>query len=342
MSSPSPHRPGTRGSGARPPVPHRGMSTLLALVVPLALLAGAVAVALSWADDLPDPVATHFGAHGPDGYGSLASFVWPMAVGFAVGVVAMWAFTILRGRDAGARRIMAGAATFLAAMYAVAVVGSLAVQRGLADATQAPDVTGTVAWGACIAAVLAALAAWATPSDGAQPTADPVAPDGARVPLAVGERATWVERVRSTTLLAVGAGGVVLLGVLAALLETPSLLVVAVVIALVLASFASFVVTVDARGLAARSVLGWPRVRIPLDEVVAAHPVTVSPLREFGGWGYRVTMSGRVGIVLRRGPALEVERTGGRTFVVTVDDPETGAALLMSLTERSRLAPGRA
>ncbi len=137
-------------------------------------------------------------------------------------------------------------------------------------------------------------------------------------------------------MLAAGAGAVLLLGVLAVGLDEPSLLIVGAAVALVLGSFASFVVTVDGRGLTARSSLGWPRVRIPLDEVVAAQPVAVSPLREFGGWGYGITLAGRVGMVLRRGPALEVERTGGRTFVVTVDDPETGAALLLSLADRAR------
>ena len=64
---------------------------------------------------------------------------------------------------------------------------------------------------------------------------------------------------------------------------------------------------------------------------------TVSPLAEFGGWGYRVGRGGRVGVVLRTGEGLQVERSGGRSFVVTIDDAATGAALLNTLAARSRV-----
>jgi hypothetical protein len=76
---------------------------------------------------------------------------------------------------------------------------------------------------------------------------------------------------------------------------------------------------------------------IPLDEVLGAEQVTVSPFHEFGGWGYRVGRGGRVGVVLRAGVGLQVARTGGRSFVVTVDDAATGAALLNTLAARSRV-----
>jgi hypothetical protein len=86
-----------------------------------------------------------------------------------------------------------------------------------------------------------------------------------------------------------------------------------------------------------RSSLGRPRIVVPLDEVVRAEVVEVSPVAEFGGWGYRVGRAGRVGIVLRSGQALQVERTGGRSLVVTVDDADTAAALLNTLAARSRV-----
>ena len=60
-----------------PPVPHRAVSTVLTLVVPLALAAVPLLVAGAWASELPDPVAVHFTADGPDGFSSLAGAVWP-------------------------------------------------------------------------------------------------------------------------------------------------------------------------------------------------------------------------------------------------------------------------
>ena len=114
--------------------------------------------------------------------------------------------------------------------------------------------------------------------------------------------------------------------------------VVAVVLAVVVMSMSRFSVVVDRRGLVVRGVLGVPRVVVPLDEVVRAGAVQISPFADFGGWGYRVGRAGRIGVVVRTGEAIEVERTGGRSFVVTVDDAATAAALLNTLAARSRPA----
>jgi len=60
-------------------------------------------------------------------------------------------------------------------------------------------------------------------------------------------------------------------------------------------------------------------------------------VREFGGWGVRTSVAtGATGVVLRSGEAIEIHRTGGRRFLVTVDDAATGAALLATLAERDR------
>ena len=103
---------------------------------------------------------------------------------------------------------------------------------------------------------------------------------------------------------------------------------------MVVGGLSTWTVTVDQRGLVARALLPRPRVVVPLGEVEHAEVVHVSPVREFGGWGLRMGLDGRVGVVLRGGEALEVARTGGRRVVVTVDDAATGAALLNTLAAR--------
>ena len=67
-----------------------------------------------------------------------------------------------------------------------------------------------------------------------------------------------------------------------------------------------------------------------------ASVIDVSPLRDFGGWGWRVGHGGRTGIVLRSGEALLVEQTGGRSLVITVEDAAQGAALLNTMAVRAR------
>lgn len=117
------------------------------------------------------------------------------------------------------------------------------------------------------------------------------------------------------------------------LLVTAALLVLA-------AATLSWVARADETGLTVRSALGVPRSHIPLDEMVEARATTVRCFRDFGSWGWRTALDGRTGVVLRSGDTLEVTRTGGSVFVVTVDDAATGAALLNTLGDRLR--PGHA
>ena len=55
---------------------------------------------------------------------------------------------------------------------------------------------------------------------------------------------------------------------------------------------------------------------------------------EFGGFGWRIGLDGRTGIVLRTGPAIEVERRDKRPLVVTVDGADVGVATLNAYLAR--------
>src|SRR5690625_1286166 len=102
--------------------------------------------------------------------------------------------------------------------------------------------------------------------------------------------------------------------------------------------FLSWRVRVDAAGLTAVSTLGRPRQHVPAAEVERAEVVEVDPFGEFGGVGLRIApdIHGTVGVVLRKGEAILVHRSGGRRFAITVDDAAQGAALLNSYAERAR------
>ncbi len=94
--------------------------------------------------------------------------------------------------------------------------------------------------------------------------------------------------------------------------------------------FTSVRVTVSARGVSVGyGLLGLRLTRIPLGSVTAAEAVR----RTGFSYGYRgsLTVLGAAAVVLRPGPALRLTLRGGRTFLVTVDDPATGAALLNDL-----------
>jgi len=82
-------------------------------------------------------------------------------------------------------------------------------------------------------------------------------------------------------------------------------------------------------------LLPWPSTHIPLEEIASASAIDVRPI-EWGGWGYRgsLTLVKRAAVVLRAGPGLRLDLHGGKVFVVTIDDPETPAALLNAETQR--------
>ena len=329
--------PATGTGRATTPVPHRLASSVLTLVVPAALLLAATAVALGWRDRLPDPVASHWG---PDGVDGTSSFAGLLAVLPTVGVpfaALAWAIAFFAGRAALTRRFAAALAVWVAGFAAGLTLAMLAAQLDVATAADARDIGGGLALAFAGPLALAALAAWVTPGDAALAATAPVPASAVRLALPDGEVATWVRRidwVHPGVVVAICAAFAAVMG-----LTTRTWWFAAVLfafLATLVGGLSSWTVTVDARGLVARARLPRPRVVVPLAEVEHAEVVQVSPLREFGGWGLRMGLDGRVGVVLRGGESLEVTRTGGRRVVVTVDDAATGAALLNTLASRLR------
>ncbi len=322
----------------RTPVPHRRSTTAITLGTPALLVGTAVALALAWRSELPDPIAIHWGPGGEaDRFGPFGPHVVSHVVIVTLFSVGMWAVGWFWGREALTRRLAAGMAAWFAGLLSAVLLGNLNMQRGLSDATEVGTADGPLAFSFAVGTAAALLAAWAVPADRRQPTDDPL-PDGApTLDLGDVERATWVQEVGQEGLMVI-VGGIFAFGVMIGLLTQEWVFVAAItaVLGILVAALFRWTVTVDHNGLTARSVLRRPRVRVLLDEVVVAEEVQVSPLREFGGWGLRTGRGGRTGVVVRKGAALQVERTGGRVFVVTVDDAATGAALLNTLAGRAR------
>lgn len=79
--------------------------------------------------------------------------------------------------------------------------------------------------------------------------------------------------------------------------------------------------------------LRWPHTRIALERILSAEAVDLAPT----GWGYRgsLRLLGSAAVIIRRGSALSLRLAGGKSFVVTVDDAATGAALLNEEIARS-------
>ena len=319
----------------------RTRAVIIGGAVPLGIAAIATLLIVSWMPDLPDPVAVHWNWSGPDDYGSVwVVALMPPVVALSFGVFAVGAVwrSMPSGLFSRRQKLMLATSVWLSALVSVVAVGSLAIQRGLDDASQAGGVGAIMGLGFAAGFVLA-VPAWFL-----LPPADTTVDQGTEPPpiqISATEQLFWYRTVSIARVglvvifaaLAVAVGSVVLTATLAPAGTGFALgcLVVVLPIALMTVFWR---ITVDDRGLSVRSVLGWPRVLIRPDAIKGVRVVEVNPSSDFGGWGWRYDGAGRSGIVLRAGEAIEVTRRNGKRFVVTVEDAATGAGVLAALVQR--------
>ncbi|MFD8281523.1 hypothetical protein ACFV47_20325 [Streptomyces solisilvae] len=289
-------------------------------------------------DRLPDPLATHFGPGGEaDGFTGTGAFL-SVATAVLLGSGLLTLMPMLRlNKELRAQRFAVTLGYGLSGLLGYAFASLLFAN---ADATRASRVSQPL-WqlgvAFAVAAVMGALGWLIAGRDPASATGPGDRAAAPRLPLARGEVATWTRSVGSPVLLAVGAGTTLLGAVLTSV--GPGSATWLIVIGVISTALARCRVTVDRRGLA---VVPWfaprPRMRIPLDRIERATSREAGAL-SLGGWGYRIRGGGSA-LVFRSGDALFLTLTTGREFAVTVDDAATAAALLNTLIERDRPAPG--
>ncbi|MGP6170991.1 DUF1648 domain-containing protein [Microbacterium sp. A204] len=317
------------------------------VIVPLAIILITTVIVATWLPELPDPIAIHWGSEGVDGYGpKWMAIVLPLGVGG--GLVAFMTLIGVSGHRmpqsstksqvqpwGSTSRFLGGMNLGLALLFAFISLVMTGVQRGITDAAQAPDIAGAV-WIAFGLLVVGAAVGWFLQPRSPEPTGDAGAA-GEDIELGETERAAWfgtaaMARPGIITLIV----AVLLLIITTAwvfgadpgtgwIMATVTLLVVLLVVVTLV-----FRVRVNAEGLRVRSIAGWPRWNIPAADISDVRVVSVNPMGEFGGWGLRIAVDGRMGIVLRTGEGLQVTRHSGRRFVITIDDAATAASVLNS------------
>ena len=315
------------------------------LLIPLLITAAAVTTTLIWLPRLPDPAATHWsGGDGPDGFGP--GWTFPL-IGALLGIVipgSLWAFARFGARGASRPRWSAmqrGLVAFgLGATVSMQglLLTCVGVQLDVPDARDAPGVDAQVAL-SFIAWVVATVLGWfAQPKVRLERDSEPAA---APLELGAEERAVWVRDARgSGVFIAVMIGTLLLMSAAAVWTWTLGSEVwwvnalLAVFVAAAGLTCCAFRVRADARGLEVRAVVGWPVFRVPADDIESVTATRIAPLADFGGWGLRWA-PGRVGVVLSAGEGIMVRRRDGGVFAVTVDDADTGAALLAAAAARS-------
>lgn len=334
------------------------VARIVGLILPLVLLTAALVLVLVWMPRMPTPAATHWsGSGGPDGFGSPWSFVWMLVlVGHGI-VLMMWVFIAFASRmpAPSPKRVMpvwSGYQRFLAAFslgYAVFMtVTMLALVTSQLDLSDARDAGGVGV------PMLFAFGSWAAVTVIAwfvQPKVEVRTPSeslAAALPLAESERAVWFGQVRpsKTFVWLIGVSLLSMVGAFVIVLFAPvdagdeaarntaamAVGALTIIILVLCIMTAWFKVRIDAAGLEAKSVLGWPVFRLPASDVQRVEAAQVNPLGEFGGWGLRWA-PGRFGIVMRGGEALVATRRDGRVFAITVDNAGEAASVLAAVSK---------
>lgn len=325
---------------------------IIAIGIPLAVFLVLMIVQFALLPQLPDPVASHWGLSGePDGFS--APWLLPLVTGGTGFVVTLLVALTPYLADAAPEQLVRGGPMSYRLLAAIVwaetgFLGSLMLatfvpQIGIDDARDATLPGWWALVGLAVGALLA-LAAWRVVVEPPRTDAAPQEPS----PLALGEaeHAVWLKTVSmsrtglilvwSLIVAALAATVAVAWAQIGGEADAGILIAVAVLVllAVLVATNTVFRVRIDDAGLEVRSALGWPRVRIPRERIRSATVVQVNPMGEYGGWGWRYSVNAGWGVILRTGEAIRVRRTDGRAFTVTVDDAETGAALLNGLIAR--------
>lgn len=320
------------------PSPGHGYRWLVVATCISALILGISGViAASWIPSLPERVAAHWGANmKPDRFTSPQAAIWEMVILMGITVLIMATIGFVSSKNSAIIRIMVGTEIFLSLMGALLLLLTLSPQRGLTSAQGLPLPGWVLAVSLLVPAVAGGAAAAIVPR-----TPVPNAP--AETNAGVGKTdlpeattpwhgTTTMSTPLLCTLAAVAAAPFVWICIAT---RTWQWIIFAVVLIAIILLFSSFRIQIDAEGLEIKSPLGWPRFLLAPAQIREAKAVEVHPFRDFGGWGYRIAFrGGSTGIVLRKGPGVQVDYGTDQTMVFTVDQDAEGAVITLNRAAR--------
>ncbi|NEN05276.1 hypothetical protein G3T36_05270 [Diaminobutyricibacter tongyongensis] len=140
----------------------------------------------------------------------------------------------------------------------------------------------------------------------------------------------WATVASGVVAIAFGFVPMILIGIQ---VTNSSIAIVAPILTVIFFATMRVHVTVDQRGLRARSAtVGVRLVSVRLEAISSASVTILEPLR-WGGWGYRVGPRGKA-LVLRSGPAIVVTLPNGADVAVTTPDAEQAVSVLQALKHR--------
>lgn len=316
------------------------VASLVSTVIVIAAAIGGSLALWAFRDQLPEVVATHWGARGQaNTFKPVADLYVENAV--VCGVMPLFlvvlGLVMKQGRTMGP--IAAGTAIFMSGV----INGTALAQRGMTpEQVRTSDPGWTILWTGLVSVAVAAGLIWLfrrRRSDVPVPVA--VGDDAPRLLVDDSIRLAWTGRtpVSKGVWVALGLGALscaIPMVFMAISGQWSSAIMMALTTALmvVLGAAMSANVTVDSRGVRVRSLGFITWATIPLETIAGATVGHVSPLGDFGGWGRRVGFNGQQGVVTAEGPGLRLDRGEEGIFVITVADAEAAAATVNTLVAR--------
>jgi len=315
--------------------------TLVSALVSLAIIAVAALIAHSWRYLLPTQLVAHWNSAGePTRTTTLTRMLLPFLIGGPATIALFTAIGIGMGNDANTRKWIGAMNIWAGLFFGGYIITPLWFQRGL-DGSEPIQMNALILGIIIGISTVGLLTTWALlPGDPKMPAITAIPHDAARSEVNGTQRAVWYRRIYLGLQGKLVYGGCVLLiCTMTFIMHSLLMWFFAGIIALLVFSQLSYKITINSTGISFRSICGWPRGHVPIEEIVAASVTEVDPLAHFGGFGWRMGFGeNRTGIVLRTGEALRIERTGGRVLYITTDDAENAVALINTFGDRSRLA----
>lgn len=304
-------------------------STGLSLVI----LGIAALVSIAWIPSLPDQVAVHWNASmQADRFSAPASFIG-LTFGLMAGIILLFASIgfVAKQSDVLAR-VMVGTQIFLSGMGGLLLLLTLGRQRGQGGGAG----TSLPVWVPVLSVLVPAVIGFAV----AALIPRRIVPDaphgpGKKSPLVEvldGIAPVWGGRTTMPTAL-LWIICALIVAVFAWFGATSGIwwwLMIAIPLAAVILLESGYTVRIDGRGIRARAWLGWPSTFISALQVQEARVVEVRPLQDFGGWGYRISLDGTQGVVLRKGSALHIEYGNSSVLVISLNQGAQDAAAALN------------
>lgn len=303
--------------------------------IPFAIALTALLIQLWMLPSLPGLVTTHWDISGkPDRFSTpTTNILVNTLITFGVPVVCFSAVILSKSRDHIMGRFLGIASIAMTLYFAVFCTGVLYMQVGLTDARDAQNVTIPIITGALLAVIAGTITYIKYPSG--RHVADSSQRSG-RMRVLSGSHTVWVGhasldlggKIIFAIALTVITGLTVFTWNLPDELWSHALLLSTLgFIVLLCIDMSYFRVSITSSGIFASSRLGWPNVKISLNEVTNVSIVVVRPLPDFGGWGFRRGSNG-IGLITHPGEALYIERIGKRPVTITLDGAREAASLL--------------